>query len=163
MPRRPLRETPGAALLASLGPPKPKRNRNTPSAAKAQLERARDELIDVIEKKTRPGEPRHLVALYAKCHEAVYGVFPEELRQPKEWLAACGSARRTIADHFAGDFAEAVAFMRWDWRREQKSTARKREQGLEQTFRIKWRQQFVFRDRITDYRAATVEQRRGAR
>lgn len=162
MPRRPLRETPGAALIASLGPPKPKRNRRTPSAAKKQLARAAEELPGVLKGEIE-GEPRHLVALYAWAHEGTYGVFPEELRDPNEWLGACSSANKMIAVWFDGSFVAAVDFMRWDWAREGRIVERKKARGDEHASRIKWRWQLVSRDRLTDYRASQAERGRGGR
>lgn len=162
MPRRPLRETPGAALVASLGPPKPKRNHRTPSAAKKQLERAAEELAGVLKGEIE-GEPRHLVALYAWAHEGTYGVFPEELRDPKEWSGACSSAKRMITECFGGVFAEAVEFMRWDWAKIADLIEFVKGRGGEVKTRVKWRQQIMYRDRLTDYRASQAERGRGGR
>lgn len=154
-------DAPGAALLASLGPEKPKRKRS-PSDAKRNLAKALGELEDVIAKR-RKAEPSHLVALYAHAHEATYGVAPEELKQGSSYAGAVSAARKMVADAFDGKVADAIEFMRWVWQRERDLTKWKRAQQIP-IKRIEWRKQFVFRDLVTDYRTAMFEKgERGAR
>lgn len=67
--------------------------------------------------------PVHLVALYAFCHEHVYGVRPAELDRSgklgaRERMGAVSSAKKLVLDEFAGDVVEAVGFVRWVWHRE---------------------------------------------
>lgn len=156
----PTDDAPGAALLASLGPEKKKRRR-TPSDAKRGLAEAISELVDVLAGRRKP-EPKHLVGLYAHMHEAVYGVVPEELRRPNEFMGATSAARKMTAEAFDDRIADAIEFMRWVWRRERDMTKWRRAKGVP-IRRVDWRRQFVFRDLVTDYRAAIFEKgERGA-
>ncbi len=156
----PPEEKPGAALLDSLGPEKKKRKRR-PADARKTLEAATKELDDVLAKR-KAAEPRHLVALYAKMHETVYGVAPEELTRPDEQMAATSAARALVAQCFGGKYDDAIAFMRWVWQEQRRRTARRRANG-ETPFRVGWRLQFASRTLVTDYRAAMFEQTRRAR
>lgn len=141
----------GSALLESLGPDRPKK-KFTPGRAKSAFAKASEQLSDVL-KNPKSAEPKHLVALYARLHEEVYGAFPEELRQPKDWSGACSAARRLIDEAFDGDPARAIEFMRWVWQKQRTDVKRKRAHG-ETPFRVGWRYQFVARNLVTDYRVA---------
>ncbi len=154
-------KAPGSALASSIGEPTARRPRNkhTKSAIKKRIDAALVEHDAAVIKKSRPGEPRHLVASYVKCHELVYGVKPAELYEPKEWLGACSAAKRLLDDAFGGSFDAAGAFSKWLWAREAKRHEERREQGRETT-RIVWRAQFVWKNLLTDYRAATARGRR---
>lgn len=148
--------TAGAALASSLGDPTAKRPRNkhTKSATKKRIDAALAEHDDAVLKCSRPGEPRHLVANYMRCHEMVYGVKAAELYEPNEWLGAISAAKRMLAAEFGGSFAAAVAFAKWIWSREAKRHEERRERG-EEARRMPWRAQFVWKNLLTDYRAAT--------
>lgn len=150
----PAEDAPGAALLASLGPEKPKRKR-TPSDAKRNLAKALGELDDVIAKR-RQAEPRHLVALYAHAHRETYGVPPEELNRPEEYMGAVSGARSLVAQAFDGDIWKAIEFMRWVWQEQRGLTKWKRANDVP-IKRVGWRLQFVSRSLVTDYRAAMFE------
>lgn len=162
----PPEDAPGAALLASLGPAKPKRKR-TASDAKRNLAKAMAEAEKALKDGAPPElvhtlKPQHLVGLYARMHELVYGAFPEELHRPGEYAGAVSSAKKLVDDAFGGKIADAVEFMRWVWREQQGLTKWKRARGIP-IRRVEWRRQFVFRDLLTDYRTAKIESARGAR
>ena len=91
----------------------------------------------------------HLVALYEWIHEQVYGVAPGEL-DGKTWAIARQAAGRMVEQQFGGDYGAAVVFMRWAWKREQRSEQWRRETGKEGR-RIGWRLQF-HGALITDYK-----------
>jgi hypothetical protein len=102
-------------------------------------------------------KPRELVALYYLCHTEVYGAEPTEL-VGDAWRQACLAVGRLIKTEFAGNSADVVEFVRWTWRRER--WREERRQDGERKWRITWRQQFVRRDLLSDYR---TEQARRAR
>jgi hypothetical protein len=86
----------------------------------------------------------HLVALYSWLHTAVYGVEPAEL-DGKAWALASVMAQRFCAQHFEGDFAGCVEFMRWCWKREA-SREEWRRAHHNGGARIAWRLQFSARE-----------------
>jgi hypothetical protein len=101
-------------------------------------------------------EARHLVGLYALCHDHVYGVMPEELRAA--FPAAVASAAKLLREDFSGDVSRAVVFVRWVWAREN-ARERRRTAG-EGAFRIGWRLMFASRALLTDWK---VDGQRAAR
>jgi len=141
----------GAALLESLGPDKP-RKKITPAKVRTALDRAGAQLQEVLNNPST-AEPKHLVALYARLHEDVYGAFPEELREVKDFGGACTAARKLVADAFEGDPAKVIEFMRWVWQKQRADAKRKRANG-EAPFRVGWRYKFAARTLFTDYRVA---------
>ena len=102
-------------------------------------------------------KPVHLVALWARCHERVYGVVPAEM-VGDAWLAASSSAAKLVRDEFGGDFARAVEFLRWTWRREQGREIAARKRKDERVSRIGWRLQLAQRYLLTDYRLDLARQ-----
>lgn len=145
---RDLNDGAASAFAESLGPAPKKRARSS----KKGLEVALADLARVF-----PGgapadgfAPRHLVALYAKLHESVYGARPEELVDGKSFFAATSAAEKLVRVDFAGDMDAALDFLRWAWRREQRREPTRREQGGGS--RIGWRFQFAARVLLTDYR-----------
>lgn len=101
-------------------------------------------------------KPQVLVALYAWFHEQVYGTGPS--LKGREWLNACRAAGRMVKTEFAGDYDDALAFMRWAWKRERGRERWRRENGKGGKV-INWRQQFVFTDLLTDWRVARDRKR----
>lgn len=96
-------------------------------------------------------EPRHLVALYAWCHEQVYGVAPAEL-VGYAWAGAVSAALALVRNEFRGDVPSAVDFLRWVWARErERESWRRRNRPDGGGSRIGWRLQFG-RAMLTDYR-----------
>lgn len=122
---------------------RPKRNL---SALKRAVEEAKDRL------RAKPGgdwksiKALHLVGLYARMHERVYGVFPDDLAD--DWYPARSMAKRLLEESFGGDGEKAAAFMRWVWEDEVKKFPKR---GPDDTFRITWRYQFG-RKLLTKYR-----------
>lgn len=96
-------------------------------------------------------EERHLVALYARLHEQVYGSRPGELEEGKSFLAACSSASRLVRESFGGELRGAIEYLRWTWRRERFVEGKRRANG-ETGRRIGWRLQFASQSLLTDYR-----------
>jgi hypothetical protein len=168
-PAEPPAEPPGAELLASLGPERKKRNKRTPHAARRALDRAIGDLPVVLGgvvegKKAVRFEAKHLVAFYARAHEQVYGVRPEELGAPNVWSGACSAARKLLSEAFKNDPRAALDFLRWVWRREHRILKTIRDKGGDpsERRRIGWHLQFVQRSLVTDYRMATAESARRA-
>jgi hypothetical protein len=97
-------------------------------------------------------KPEHLVALYAIMHEKVYGVVPHELSG--EWRAAVSACGKLLRDEFAGVLSVGVEYLQWSFAQEKKAEARRAASGSESTWRLSWRQTFVGRKQVTDYRVA---------
>jgi hypothetical protein len=121
------------------------------AASRTQVSAARGEM----ERRTSSGDwdgasPAAFVALYEWLHRCVYGVDAGDL-DPRGWAFATSSARRMVEKDFGGDAAEAVAFMKWVWKREDGREKWRRENGRDgQT--IGWRQLFGAGYLRTDYR-----------
>lgn len=98
-------------------------------------------------------KPRDIVGLYAMCHEAVYGVEPEELKQRAEMRAAVGMASRLLRNCFDDEIAELIDFMRWVWAKEKKKIDWMKEKNYPVVKRIGYRLQFSA-GLVTDYRVA---------
>lgn len=148
---------PAALALAEMvgaGKPKPKRRRGV-NVISARLES--DALVAANDYANM--KPVHLVALYVRCHETVYGVTPAEMNG-EAWLGASSAAAKLVRVDFDGDMAAAVEFMRWTWRREQWRENKAKHDGDARVGRIGWRLQFVLRHLLTDYRI-DVARRRG--
>ncbi len=92
----------------------------------------------------------HIVALYAWCHEKVYGVPAKELTG-YAYTQALLAAKRQVLKEFEGSLQAAVAFIRWTWQREAWRERKRREEGSRDSFRISWRYQFG-PALVTDYR-----------
>ena len=111
---------------------------------RAEAERMR------LERSWGDAKPGHLVALYAWCHEQVYGVAPAEL-SGLDWSGAAAMAAKLVRDEFGGKMAEVIEFMRWLWRRE-KAREKWRRDNDREGGRISWRTQFKGGACVTDYR-----------
>lgn len=142
---------PKDSILGSLGPDRSKK-KFTKGRARTTLDSAREQLTGVL-KTPDLARPKHLVALYATLHEQVYEVFPDEIREPKTFLAACAAAQRLIDDAFEASPSKAIEFMRWVWQEQRTEAKRKKSRG-DAPFRVGWRYQFVSRDLVTNYRVA---------
>lgn len=104
----------------------------------------------------RNARAAHFVALYAACHEQVYGFAPAELDAGKEYAQAQLAASRLIAQ-FGNDREEVLAFMHWTWRREESREKWRREQGTGGQ-RLGWRLQF-HASLVSDYRVDVVRRK----
>lgn len=137
------------AFVESLGEPAKRRARSS----KRRLRDAIEDLARVFPKGEPADDfaPRHLVALYAKLHEQVYGAAPGELEEGASFLAASSSAEKLVRASFGGSTREAIEFLRWTWRRERNVVKRRREDGATGR-RIGWRLQFASAALLTDYR-----------
>jgi len=142
-----------------------RRARRKPSGS---LKNAVRDVEDMYDRAKEEGEnvwteakPRHLVGLYAKLHESVYGVLPIEV----DGVAFAGavSAARTMLDReFEGDVLKMLGFMRWVWSRERWREADRRRRGGEgRDYRVGWRLQFASRALFTDWRVALMREHRG--
>ncbi len=100
-----------------------------------------------------------LVGLYGLIHRMVYQVLPLELEQTRELRAAAREASRVLRQHFNGDVAAMVEFVKWCWERE-RGRAEWATREKKDRKRMGWRLQFgdAF---VTDYRAAMMAKRRG--
>jgi hypothetical protein len=92
----------------------------------------------------------HLVALYERLHEGVYGAAPIEL-DAQGWAFAGAAAGRMIEQKFGGDSEKAVCFLRWTWRREEDREKWRRANGRAGG-RVGWRYQFCASSLVDDYR-----------
>lgn len=83
----------------------------------------------------------HLVALYEWLHAEVYGVATSELAVRRQRAVAASVAGAMVKREFAGDYGEAVRFMKWAWEREQEREEWRRANGRSGQ-RVGWRLQF---------------------
>lgn len=144
-----------AQVAAMVGTARPKRQK------RVRVEQVTRELEEAIRTKATNGlRPVHLVALWARCHERVYGAAPAELT-PDAWLYAASAAGKLVRDEFRGDVSAAVEFLRWTWSREKYREERAKREAVDRVSRIGWRLQFAQRYLLTDYRVSLA--RRGAR
>ncbi len=104
---------------------------------KQSFERAMREMAEMIAKDDyAAAKPIHLFALYCQCHAHTYGVMPVETG-PKDCKLACFAIGRSLKAFFDGDVVEFVDFIRWTWRRETASLARRKATGgADNGFRI---------------------------
>ena len=137
------------AFAESIGPAPKRRG----CSSRLRLETAIVELTRVFPDgaPTAGFAERHLVALYARLHEQIYGAKAGELAEGKSFLAACSSASKLVRDEMRGSFGEAVEYLRWTWRRERFVEQKRRANG-ETGRRIGWRLQFASAGLLTDYR-----------
>lgn len=147
----PQRASAAAAITALVGKPRAKPNGQR-KMGKRSVERAIVELAALrASGEWREARPAHFVALYAWCHEQVYGVAPAEL-DGAAWLNAASAAARMMRAEFDGDGEALAEFMRWVWRREQAREKRRRAQQRDDVWRVSWRAMFTQRFLLTDYR-----------
>lgn len=104
--------------------------------------------------------PTQLVALYYLCHSEVYGAEPSELAG-EMWRQACMAAGRLIKTEFGGNSIQVVEYIRWTWSRERWREERRDESATR--WRITWRQQFVQKTLISDYRTEMARRARKAK
>jgi hypothetical protein len=97
--------------------------------------------------KSRAG---HLVAYYAHCHEAVYGVPPGEL-VGHQYNDACLAVARLAKKEFRGDLFAMVPFVRWVFKREEWMRSERAKRGEMSTFRYHYKAIFSSKP-VTDYR-----------
>jgi hypothetical protein len=159
------------ALSATIAKPK----RKSSGASKSKIDRAFkefDELFKGNRWKEDPSKikPEHAVAFYVRLHVKVYSfkdkdtgktieVYPEELRNGTTWLHACSAAKAWIEGN-KQEFenrAEFFKFIIWTWQTEMSKLEWTRKTGNRAPKRITWQHQFVFRERLTDYRQAMAE------
>ncbi len=93
--------------------------------------------------------PIHLVVLYLKLHERVYGVDAIDCG-PGERVAAVARAKSMVGESFDNSVPAAVEFLRWTWTRENEREKFRRGRGSGGQ-RIAWRLQFS-NTLIVDYR-----------
>lgn len=139
------------------GEPNRRRSAGSP---KATLGRARDELDGLSKQGWARAMPRHFVALYARLHEDVYGVFPAEVEAPRDFMGACSAAGKLLRDEFGGKSEALIDFMRWAWRRERDFERRRKASDSESGRRVTWQLQFASRHLLTDYRISMSRARR---
>jgi hypothetical protein len=156
MPRAPLSdeqlraleiEEASRALRASL--PKRKGNaRRSITLAGVQAARAQCTLM-VAARDFARATAVHMVALWAYCHEQVYGVAPATTL--REWSLASLAAGTIARNDFDGKAERMVPFVRWTWAEERRSAAWRRENG-KPINPIGWRLQFS-RRHVVKWRA----------
>ena len=140
------RELASQRLRASLPPP-PKNHR-------ALTRAGRDALLGVAAEMVKSGDfrragPRHMVAVWAWCHERTYGVAPA-MTGP-EWTRASLAAGTLLKREFDGKVEGMVVFIRWTWAEERRSHQWRIENHRTST-PLGWRLQFSERH-IVKWRA----------
>jgi hypothetical protein len=81
-------------------------------------------------------------------------------------MGACSAARRLVEgkDKHFDNGAQLFEFILWTWQKERDRVEWLRKNDKPIHKRVTWRDQFVFRDKLTDYRQALAEEReRGKR
>jgi len=82
-----------------------------------------------------------LVGLYGFCHELIYGVVPDELRELPTFRMASKLAAGFTHEHFEDDFGAAASFIKWAWEREKGKHNWALSNGISRN-RLSWRLQF---------------------
>ena len=99
--------------------------------------------------------PVHLVALYCWCHEAIYGVAPDELATgqagKRARVQAVGAARNMLSRDFGGNAPAMVQYIKWVWSRVKGKEEWALRSGA-QLGRVSWQQMFAGRSLLTDYK-----------
>lgn len=140
-----------AADLQALVQPALDRKPRAFRSSKGQIERAREQMRAMRESGDwDDASGTHLVALYEHFHFLVYGVANAEL-DGKNWALAAQAAGRMVAQHFGDDYGKAALFIRWVWRREERTEAWRREHQ-QSGKSIGWRLQFAHGSLITQYK-----------
>jgi hypothetical protein len=99
-----------------------------------------------------------LVGLYALCHQLIYGIVPEELRELPAFRGAAKQAAGFVHAHFGDDYGAAAAFVKWAWEREKKKHVWALKNGATRN-RMSWRLQFSA-SLLTDWRVERQPRRR---
>lgn len=132
---------------------KSKGGRRMSGVPKAKVAKAKVELEALMTARDwSEFKPLHLVLLWAKCHEKVYGVAPDVEMTGAKWKLAAVHAEKLVEHEFGGDVQEAIEFVRWSWLRERHREAMAKRNGQARVSRIGWRLQFAQRYLVTDYR-----------
>lgn len=135
--------SPGQLISAEewIGKPKRRARKKSPSASKAQVERAVQGFEACRSERTWGSmEPTHFLGLYVVCHRRVYGTDPADLFAA--WAGAVGAVKAMLGHEFAGNPARLVAFLQWAWAREQMREKQRRSSGGAD-YRLAWRCLFV--------------------
>ncbi len=113
----------------------------------------------------KDARPVHMVALYCWCHEAVYGVAPDELatgRAGKQArIQAVGAAKNMLSREFGGNATVMVGYIKWVWSRVKGKEEWAARSGA-QLGRVSWQQMFSGRSLLTDYKVE-IGRKRAAR
>jgi hypothetical protein len=154
----------------------PNKKRRSSAGSPSQIDRAFkefDELFKGNRWRSEPNaiKPEHAVAFYARLHTKVYStkgteVFPEELRNRETWLGACSAAKSMFqgSKKEFDDGTKLFEFVLWTWQKENDKVKWLRDNDKPIGRRISWRDQFVLRYKLTDYRQAMAEEKeRGKR
>lgn len=117
-----------------------------------------DEVRAIYEAHERGEQPeltgRGLVAVWARAHEQLYGVHPAPELAGQAFLGACSAANKLLAE--IGP-EQALEYLRYAVQREQEREAWRRREGREGR-RLGWRQLFVERRQLVDYRVQVHRQ-----
>lgn len=146
----------GRELLGPMSPrtrkPRAKKfGRAVSSMAAERYVRQVDEMIDSGEYNM---SPRHWVALYCWLHEAVYGVTcVEEVRS--QWGTAASRAQTMLTEEFEDDEDEFMAYMKWIAQDEER-VENWRRTNHKQGRRLQWRDFFIYKTKLSDYRLARL-------
>ena len=98
--------------------------------------------------------PRLWVALFCWLHEAVYGVeCIDETRM--SWGTASTRANAMLNEEFEGNEDEFMSYLRWVALEEERIEAWRRTNG-KQGKRLNWRDLFLYKTKLSDYRLARL-------
>jgi hypothetical protein len=144
--RQAQRDEASRVLRASLPPPS--RSSKPPSR---DVQR---QLLEQAAEMVRSGDfrragPRHMVAVWAWCHEKTYGVAPA--MTAREWQSAGFAAGALLKVDFDGKVEMMVPFLQWTWAEEKRSHAWRKENGRTSS-PLGWRLQFS-RRHVVKWRA----------
>lgn len=99
-----------------------------------------------------------LVGLYAFCHNLVYDVLPDELRELPTFRNAAKVAASFTHSHFEDDFGAAAGYVKWCWERERGKHNWALANGIARN-RLSWRLQFSA-GLLTDWKVGRNKRRR---
>lgn len=146
----------GARSMEDFGLPKEeKKRKSSPSVDKKR----RDKYMAEMNAMREEGEwenfrAGHLVALFAACHQHLYGVMPSEAESSKDFALAMFAANRMLKADFQGDSTKMVEFIRWSWNRES-GREKWRRNNSNGGGRLGWRMQFSS-SLMSDYKVDAV-------
>lgn len=125
-----------------------------------------EEQLDNAERRARSGDwdsacGATMVGLYAFCHRLIYGIVPEELKEPGTFKVAARVAARFVRTHFDGDWSVAAEFLKWSWEREKGRHTWGLANGVQRS-RLSWRLQFSA-TMVTDWKVGRFNPNRQRR
>lgn len=127
---------------------------------KPSIDRLCKETRDFIEDdEWGDAQPRHIVGLYIILHTWCYEVAPADMLGPI-LMGAMSAAKKLVTDEFGGSVDDAVAYVKWAWRREKERETWRRSKQIDGR-RLTWRTLLMYREYVTEYRMAVARRQHG--